>query len=106
LAEQLPHHATDLAARRLAAPQLLKTLGLVPSTSEAARLIAQGGVSIIRGDQTSFWKYPGYGDEIRMAWDDERLRRCSAGSGLVGRHLLRWKVIASMLPTIRRQVHR
>ena len=53
LAEQLPHHATDLAASRLAAPQLLKTLGLVASTSEAARLIAQGGVSIIRGDQTS-----------------------------------------------------
>jgi tyrosyl-tRNA synthetase len=53
LAEQLPHHAADLAASRLAAPQLLKTLGLAASTSEAARLIAQGGVSIIRGDQTS-----------------------------------------------------
>ena len=53
LAEQLPHHATDLAASRLAAPQLLKTLGLTASTSEASRLIAQGGVSIIRGDQTS-----------------------------------------------------
>ena len=53
LTEQLPHCAADLAASRLAAPQLLKTLGLVASTSEAARLIAQGGVSIIRGDQTS-----------------------------------------------------
>ena len=53
LAEQLPHHAADLAASRLAAPQLLKTLGLVASTSEAARLIVQGGVSIIRGDQAS-----------------------------------------------------
>lgn len=53
LVEQLPHHAIDLAASRLAAPQLLKTLGLVASTSEAARLIAQGGMSIIRGDQTS-----------------------------------------------------
>ena len=53
LAEQLPHHAADLAASRLAAPQLLKTLGLVASTSEASRLIAQGGVSIIRGNQTS-----------------------------------------------------
>ena len=53
LAEQLPHHAADLAAGRLAAPQLLKTLGLTASTSEAARLITQGGVSIIRGDQTS-----------------------------------------------------
>lgn len=53
LVEQLPHHASDLAASRLAAPQLLKTLGLVASTSEAARLIAQGGMSIIRGDQSS-----------------------------------------------------
>ena len=53
LAEQLPHHATDLAASRLAAPQLLKTLGLTASTSEASRLITQGGVSIIRGDQTT-----------------------------------------------------
>ena len=53
LAEQLPHHAADLAASRLAAPQLLKTLGLVASTSEGSRLIAQGGVSIIRGDQAT-----------------------------------------------------
>jgi len=53
LTEQLPHCAADLATRRLAAPQLLKTLGLVASTSEASRLISQGGVSLIRGDQTT-----------------------------------------------------
>lgn len=53
LAEQLPNHAADLAAGRLAPPQLLKSLGLVPSTSEAMRLIAQGGLSLIQGDQAS-----------------------------------------------------
>ena len=61
---------------------------------------------IMRGDRTSLWKYPGYGDEIRMARDTERLRRSCAGSGLLGRQLLRWKAIASMLPAIRRQVRR
>jgi hypothetical protein len=61
---------------------------------------------VIRGDSTSRWKYPGYSDEIRMAWADERLRRSSGGSGLLGRQLLRWKVIASMLPTISRQIRR
>ena len=53
LAAELPHCATDLAASRLVAPQLLKALGLTTSTSEASRLIQQGSISIIRGDQTS-----------------------------------------------------
>ena len=52
LSEHLPRHATDLAARRLAAPQLLQALGLAASASEATRLISQGGASVIRGDQT------------------------------------------------------
>lgn len=53
LGEQFPHFASDLAARQMAAPQLLKTLGLSASTSEATRLIAQKGASFIRGDQTT-----------------------------------------------------
>jgi hypothetical protein len=56
------------------------------------------------GDAHSLWKYPGYGDEIRMACAAERLRRSPGGENLVGRQLLRWKVIASMLPTLRRRV--
>jgi tyrosyl-tRNA synthetase len=52
LSEHLPRHATDLAERRLAAPQLLQALGLAASASEATRLISQGGASVIRGDQT------------------------------------------------------
>jgi hypothetical protein len=59
---------------------------------------------ITQGEKTSIWKYPGYGDEIRMAWDKERLRRSPLGTSLLGRQLLRWRVIASLLPTIRRQV--
>ena len=53
LAAELPHCADDLAASRLVPPQLLKALGLTASTSEASRLIQQGSISIIRGDQTS-----------------------------------------------------
>ncbi len=51
LAAQLPQCAADLAERKLAAPQLLKAMGLSPSTSEASRLIGQGGVSIYRDNQ-------------------------------------------------------
>ena len=51
LATQLPQCAADLAERKLTAPQLLKAMGLSPSTSEASRLIGQGGVSIYRDNQ-------------------------------------------------------
>lgn len=47
----LPQCAADLANGQLAAPQLLKVTGLVGSTSDAMRLIAQGGVSIYEADQ-------------------------------------------------------
>lgn len=47
LMTQLPQCQPDLTSRRLSAAQLLKVTGLSPSTSEASRLIAQGGVSII-----------------------------------------------------------
>lgn len=46
LISQLPQHATDLTAHKLPAAQLLKVMGLAPSTSEASRLISQGGLSI------------------------------------------------------------
>jgi hypothetical protein len=61
---------------------------------------------VLLGHSASTWKYPGYRDEIRMAWAGERLRRSPGGDSLAGRQLLRWKVIASLLPTIRRQVRR
>lgn len=51
LASQLPQCQADLMAGRLAAPQLLKVAGLVASTSDAMRLISQGGVSLYEADQ-------------------------------------------------------
>ena len=58
--------------------------------------------AMLSGDRRAWWKYPGYGEEIRMAWATERLRRSAGGGGPVGRQILRWKAIASMLPAIRR----
>lgn len=51
LIAQLPQCKADLEQRKLPAAQLVKAMGLSPSTSEAARLIAQGGVSIYHDDQ-------------------------------------------------------
>ncbi len=51
LASQLPQCQTDLVNSRLSAPQLLKAAGLTASTSDAMRLIAQGGLSVYEGDQ-------------------------------------------------------
>lgn len=51
LATQLPQCVADLGQSKLSASQLLKVTGLAPSTSEAARLIAQGGVSVYINDQ-------------------------------------------------------
>ena len=51
LAAQLPQCQADLVQSRLAAPQLMKAAGLSASTSDAMRLIAQGGLSVFDGDQ-------------------------------------------------------
>ena len=51
LAAQLPQCQADLARSCLAAPQLLKVAGLTSSTSDAMRLISQGGLSVYDGDQ-------------------------------------------------------
>lgn len=51
LKTQLPQCEADLSQKKLAANQLLKAMGLSPSTSEASRLIAQGGVSVFRDNQ-------------------------------------------------------
>jgi len=51
LAVQLPQCKADLEQRKLPAAQLIKAMGLSPSTSEASRLIAQGGVSIYHNDE-------------------------------------------------------
>ena len=51
LASQLPQCQADLANGRLAIAQLMKAAGLVPSTSDAMRMISQGGVSYYDGDQ-------------------------------------------------------
>jgi len=54
LATQFPQSAADLGQNRLPAAQLIKALGLTPSTSEAARLISQGGMATIEnGVQTA-----------------------------------------------------
>ena len=54
LVTQLPQCQADLSQRKLSASQLIKVMGLAPSTSEASRMIAQGGVSMIRnGEQTT-----------------------------------------------------
>ena len=51
LATQLPQCQADLAEGRLAVAQLLKVTGLSASTSDAMRLIAQGGLTIYEADQ-------------------------------------------------------
>ena len=51
LAQQIPQCAADLAASKLPPAHLLKVAGLAPSTSEASRLIAQGGFSVYRNDE-------------------------------------------------------
>ena len=51
LAAQLPQCQADLARSCLAAPQLLKVAGLTSSTSDAMRLISQGGLSVFDGDR-------------------------------------------------------
>ncbi|WP_010583550.1 tyrosine--tRNA ligase [Schlesneria paludicola] len=50
LIEKLPQCQADLVAGKLSAAQLLKVTGLVGSTSDAMRLIAQGGMSVYHGD--------------------------------------------------------
>jgi len=67
-----------------------------------ARDAAERAEALLGANRKGRWRYPGYGEEIRMAWAPERLGRLGGGSGPVGRHILRWKVIASMLPAIRR----
>ncbi len=54
LIAQLPQCAADLNERKLSAAQLIKVMGLAASTSEASRLIAQGGVSVYHNDQPTF----------------------------------------------------
>lgn len=51
LSAQLPQCQADLASSRLAAAQLMKAAGLTGSTSDAMRMIAQGGLSIYRDGQ-------------------------------------------------------
>lgn len=51
LSAQLPQCQADLANSRLSAPQLMKAAGLTASTSDAMRLIAQGGLSVYRDGQ-------------------------------------------------------
>ncbi len=51
LITQLPQCAADLSQRKMNAAQLIKVMGLFPSTSEASRLIAQGAVSVYYNDQ-------------------------------------------------------
>jgi tyrosyl-tRNA synthetase len=58
LAVQLPQCAAELAEGRLPAAQLLKAAGLVPSTTEAMRLIAQGGMSTYEGDEPTIINDP------------------------------------------------
>ena len=51
LATQLPQCQNELAQSRLSAAQLMKVAGLSGSTSDAMRLIVQGGLSVYDGDQ-------------------------------------------------------
>ena len=46
LPEDMPQVTLKVGDRGLAAPQLLKQAGLVPSVSEALRMIEQGGVRL------------------------------------------------------------
>lgn len=51
LLAQLPQFQADLSQQKLSAAQLLKAMGMSPSTSEASRLISQGGLSISLGNE-------------------------------------------------------
>ncbi|MCX7304207.1 MAG: nucleotidyltransferase family protein [Hyphomicrobiales bacterium] len=83
------------AASRLFGLTIAQPFVIAPDAAERAELL-------LGAERRGGWKYSGYGDEIRMAWASERLRRLSTGNGLVGRQILRWRVIASMLPAISR----
>ena len=86
----------------VAAAARLFGLPVVPPFT-IAQDAAERAERLLGGDmKAAWWRYPGYGEEIRMAWAPERLGRLGGGSGPVGRQILRWKVIASMLPAIRR----
>ena len=83
------------AAARLFRLSVMEPFAVAHDARERAEAMLSGGGQ-------AWWKYPGYGEEIRMAWATERLRRSAGGGGSVGRQILRWKVIASLLPAIRR----
>jgi tyrosyl-tRNA synthetase len=51
LLAQLPQFQADLSQQKLSPAQLLKAMGMSPSTSEASRLIGQGGLSISHGSE-------------------------------------------------------
>jgi len=67
-----------------------------------ARDAAERAETLLEGHRPAWWRYAGYGEELRMAWEPGRLARLAGGGGPVGRQILRWKAIASMLPAIRR----
>jgi len=85
----------------VAAAARLFGLAAVPPFA-IARDAADRAEALLGANRQSWWRYPGYGEEIRMAWAPERLGRLRGGSGSAGRQILRWKVIASLLPAIRR----
>lgn len=46
------------------------------------------------------WKYPGYEEEIRMAWSPQRIGRSVSGSSWAGRQVARARVVGSLLPRL------
>jgi hypothetical protein len=55
-----------------------------------------------RSERGAGWKYPGYREELLMAWAPDRLRRTPGGKSFFGRQALRGSVVLSLLPPIRR----
>ncbi len=87
----------------LAAASLLFHLPVDPPFAVTGDALARAR-NAFSDSRASPWKYPGYGDELRMAWATERLRRLPGGDSAAGRLVLRARAAASMLPTLRRRV--
>jgi len=83
------------AAARVFALPLAEPFAVADDAAARAERMLTGGYRVAI-------RYPGYGDELRMAMAGDRLRRVAGGDTPLGRLGLRCKVVASLLPAIRR----
>ena len=63
------------------------------ATARWSRVLARMGGGLRPG-----WKYPGYSEEIQMAFNPERMRGTRPATSFIGRQILRLQIIGSLLP--------